>query len=285
MTNKGFEFSLNALVIDQGDFKWDVSANISFDKNEITKLYGDVDAIYNFGGFTGSEIQRTGNFFLNESLNTIYMWEFDRIIQEEDMPYVNSLSLPGKTLQPGDILPKDQQKSGEEGFGVIDEDDRVIVGKSDPKFYGGISTKLSYKTLSLNAVFNFSQGAKTIGSLYEGLMSSTGYSAAHKDMLNRWTPENTNTNIPRATYDNSIRVSTGENSWALQDASFLRLATLTLAYDFPKTLAQKVGLNDFRVYTTGSNLFCLTKYKGYDPENGDWYPTARMFVFGLNFSF
>ena len=285
MTNKGFEFSLNAAVIDQDDFKWDVAANISFDKNEVTQLYGDIDAIYNFGGFTGTEIQRTGNFFLGESLNTIYMWEFDRIIQEEDMDYVNSLTLPGKTLEPGDILPKDQQQAGEEGHGVIDEDDRVIVGKSDPKFYGGFSTRLAYKSLSLNAVFNYSSGAKAIGSLYEGLMNGTGYSSAHKDMLDRWTPENTNTNIPRATYDNSIRFSTGETSWALQDASFLRLSTLTLAYDLPGSVAQKVGMKDFRVYTTGSNLFCLTKYKGYDPENGDWYPTARMFVLGLNFSF
>ena len=285
MTNKGFEFTLNGSLINNKDFKWDLSANISFDKNKVTKLYGDVDAIYNLGGFTNTEIQRTGNFFLGESVNTIYMWAFDRIIQQEDMDYVNSLNLPGKTLQPGDILPKDQQKPGEKGYGVIDENDRVIVGNNDPKFYGGISTKFSYKNLSLNAVFNYSYGAKTIGSLYEGLMTGTGYGSAHKDMLKRWTPENTNTNIPRATYDNSIRFSPGETSWALQDASFFRLSTLTLAYNFSENLAKKIGFNDFRVYATGNNLFCVTDYKGYDPENGDWYPTARMFVFGLNFSF
>ena len=285
MTNKGFEFSLNANVLKEGDFSWDLSANISFDKNEVTKLYGDVDAIYNFGGYTGTEIQRTGNFFLGESLNTIYMLEFDRIIQEEDMDYVNSLTLSGKTLEPGDILPKDQQKPGEEGYGIIDEDDRVVVGKSDPKFYGGFSSRFAYKNLSLNAVFNYSYGAKTIGSLYEGLMSGTGYSAAHTDMLNRWTPENTNTNIPRASYDNSMRYSAGETSWALQNASFLRLSSLTLAYDLPKGLAKRAGLSDFRIYTTGNNLFCVTKYKGYDPENGDGYPSAKMFVLGLNFSF
>lgn len=285
MTNKGFEFTLNAELIKTRNFNWNLSGNISFDKNEVTKLYGNIDAIYNFGGFTGTEIQRTGNFFLGESLNTIYMWEFDRIIQQEDMDYVNSLELPGKTLQPGDILPKDQQKNGEDGYGVINEDDRVIVGKSDPKFYGGISSRMSFKNFTLNAVFNYSYGAKAVGSLYEGLMSSTGYSAAHKDLLDRWTPENTDTNIPRVTYDNSIRFGTGETSWGVQDASFFRLATLTLSYDLPKSLIQKVGLSNFRIYTTGNNLFCLTKYKGYDPENGDWYPTAKMFVFGLNFSF
>jgi hypothetical protein len=244
-----------------------------------------VDAIYNYGGFTGTDVQREGNFFLGEPLNTIYMLEFDRIIQEEDMDYVNSLSLPGKTLQPGDILPKDQQAEGEDGHGVIDENDRVIIGKKDPKFYGGLSSKFTWRGLSLNAVFTYSYGAKAVSGYYEGLMSGTGYGAAHTDMLNRWTPANTNTNIPRATYDNSIRFSSGETSWGIQDASFLRLATLTLAYDFPKTLAKKAGMENLRIYTTGNNVFLLSDYKGYDPENGDNYPTARMFVFGVNFSF
>jgi TonB-linked SusC/RagA family outer membrane protein len=285
MTNNGVELTVNARIIDKKDFKWDASFNISADKNEITKLYEDVNAIYSYGGYTGTDIQREGNFFLGESLNTIYMLEFDRIIQEEDMDYVNSLSLPGKTLQPGDILPKDQQAEGEEGHGVIDENDRVIIGKKDPKFYGGLSSKVAWKGLSLNAVFTYSSGAKAVSGYYEGLMSGTGYGAAHKDMLDRWTPTHTNTNIPRATYDNSIRFSSGETSWGIQNASFLRLATLTLAYDFPKTLAKKAGMENLRVYTTGNNVFLLSDYKGYDPENGDNYPTARMFVFGINFSF
>lgn len=285
MTNKGFEFSVNALVVDAGELKWNIAANLSRDKNNITKLYGDVDAIYSFGGFTGTDIQREGNFFLGQSLNTIYMWEFDRIIQEDDMEYVNSLTLPGKTLKPGDILPKDQQSEGEEGYGIIDEDDRVVIGKKDPKFYGGFSSNLSWKGISLNAVFTYAYGAKAVSGYYEGLMSGTGYTAAHTDMLDRWTPENTDTNIPRATYDNSLRFSSGETSWGIQDASFLRLASLTLSYDAPKAFVNKIGLSDFRIYTTGNNLTTWTKYKGYDPENGDWYPTARMFVLGVNLGF
>ena len=285
MTNKGVEFSVTGLIVDNKDFKWDLSANFSSDKNEVTKLYGNVDAIYNFGGFTGTDVQREGNFFLGESLNSIYMWEFDRIIQAEDMDYVNSLDLPGKILRPGDILPKDQQVEGEEGYGVIDENDRVIVGKKDPKFYGGFSSQLSWKGISLNSVFTYSYGAKVVSGYYEGLMTGTGYGPAHIDMLDRWTPTNTNTNIPRATYDNPSRFSAGETSWGIQDGSFLRLATLTLSYDFPSSMLNSVGLSDFRVYTTANNLYTWTKYKGYDPENGDWYPTSRMLVAGLSVSF
>ncbi|SEL73064.1 SusC/RagA family TonB-linked outer membrane protein [Parapedobacter koreensis] len=284
MTNRGVELSVNANIIRNNSFNWDLSANISTDKNTITQLYGDVDAIYAFGGFTGTDIQREGNFFLGESLNTIYMWEFDRIIQESDMDYVNSLVLPGKQLQPGDILPKDQQNPGEPGYGVIDENDRVIIGKKDPKFYGGFSSNIAYKGLSLNAVFVYSYGAKRVSGYYESLMSGTGYGPTHKDMLNRWTPTNTNTNIPRATYDNPVRFSSGETSWGIQDGSFLRLATLSLGYSLPQQVYSKAGLSGFRLYVSGNNLFTVTKYKGYDPENGDGYPTARMFVLGVNVS-
>ena len=285
MTNRGFELTLNGTILDEKDYKWDVSANISQDRNKITKLFQQVDAIYNFGGFTGTEIQRTGNFFLGKSLNSIYMLEFDRIIQVEDMDYVNSLVLPGKVLRPGDILPKDQQAVGQPGHGIIDENDRVIVGTQDPKFYGGFSSQGSWKGISLNAVFTYSYGAKRVSSYYEQLMSGTGFVAAHTDMLDRWTPTNPSTTIPRATFDNAARFSSGETSWGIQDGSFLRLATLTLGYDLPSKIIENYALKGVRVYATANNLITWTKYKGYDPENGDFYPTSRLFALGVDFSF
>lgn len=284
MTNRGFELSVSGIILDKKDLKWDISANLSADKNKITKLFQQVDAIYNFGGFTGTEIQRTGNFFLGKSLNSIYMLEFDRIIQVEDMDYVNSLVLPGKVLRPGDILPKDQQAPGEPGHGIINEDDRVIVGTQDPKFYGGFSSQVTWKGISLNAVFTYSYGAKRVSSYYEQLMSGTGYVSAHTDLLNRWTPTNPSTTIPRVTYDNAARFTSGETSWGIQDGSFLRLATLTLGYDLPSKILDKFDLKGVRVYATSNNLFLWTKYKGYDPENGDFYPTAKLFALGIDFS-
>jgi hypothetical protein len=211
--------------------------------------------------------------------------EFDRIIQVEDMDYVNSLTLPGKVLRPGDILPKDQQAPGQLGHGIINEDDRVIVGTQDPKFYGGFSSQVNWKGISVNAIFTYSYGAKRISSYYEQLMSGTGFVSAHTDMLDRWTPTNPSTTIPRATFDNAARFSSGETSWGIQDGSFLRLATLTLGYDLPGTILTKLNIKSMRVYTTANNLITWTKYKGYDPENGDFYPTARLFALGLDFSF
>src|SRR5699024_486928 len=124
----------------------------------------------------------------------------------------------------------------------------IIVGKQDPKFYGGFSTGISWEQISLNSVFTYSYGAKKISGFYESLMAGTGMGPAHKDMKNRWTPENINTNIPRATYDNAQRFGAGETSWGIQDASYLRLSTVTLSYSFSPKVLSKLGLSSLRLY-------------------------------------
>lgn len=279
LQNKGLEFVANAAILTQGELKWNMSLNISSYKNKITKLYGDVTERYNYGGFTGVDIQREGNLFLGESINNIYVYKFEKIAQAEDMERVGQMDLGGRLVRPGDVLPLDQ-----DGNGVIDDNDRYVVGNKDPKFYGGFSTDLSYKGIGMNAVFSYNYGAKALSYLYEGLMGGSGMYASHADMNNRWTPENTNTNIPRAYYGGG-RFGAGDTDWGVQNASFLRLNALTLSYTFNQKLTQKYKLNNLRLYTTASNLFTVTKYKGYDPVAGDDYPNARMFVFGLNVGF
>ena len=279
MTNKGLEFAVNAQVLDVNDFRWSVSANLSSARNKITKLYGDVNAIYNKGGYTGVEIQREGNFFVGQSVNSIYVMKFDKIAQQSDMDYVSTLDLGGRSIQPGDIMPKDVN-----GDHVIDVNDRVVVGRKDPKFYGGFTTDFSWKNFSLNAIFTYNYGSKRINYLYESLMSGNGITNAHTDELDRWTPTHTNTNIPRA-YIGGSRYGVGDTDWSVQNSSFLRLSTLTLAYTLPEASLGKIGMRNLRIYVTGSNVFLVTKYKGYDPEVGDVFPMSRMFVTGVNFSF
>ncbi|HYX09489.1 MAG TPA: SusC/RagA family TonB-linked outer membrane protein, partial [Bacteroidales bacterium] len=279
LENKGIEIALDAQAISNQNFKWNISLNLSADRNKITRLYENVTEIYNLGGYSNNEIQREGNLFLGEPLNTIYVYKFDRIAQESDMDYVNSLQLGSRIVKPGDILPLDRDKNG-----IINDQDRFVVGKRDPDYYGGISTNFSYKGLMLNVNATYSVGAKRISYLYETLMSSIGSSAAHKDLLNRWTPENTNTNIPRA-YSDGGRFNLSDVDWAVQDASFFRLSEITLSYSLPKTWMKTAGLSNLRIYLTGNNLLTLTKYKGYDPESGDWYPSFKMYVVGINVSF
>ena len=254
LRNRGIEFSINATPIRTKDWNWNIGFNISADRNKIIKLDGQAQEIYKLGGMSNNEIQTEGNLFVGESLNTIYMYLFDRIIQESDMDYVNSLELGSRTAQPGDILPLDRDHNG-----IINDKDRTVVGVKDPKFYGGIHTTVSWKGLELTLVGNYSYGAKKTSFLYNSLVTSDGRSAAHKDILNR--------------------------CLCLQDASFFRLSSATLAYTFPRKLINKIYLDNLRIYFTGSNLFTATKYRGFDPETGDWYPNTRMYVVGLNISF
>ena len=279
LRNRGIEFSINATPIRTKDWNWNIGFNISADRNKIIKLDGQAQEIYKLGGMSNNEIQTEGNLFVGESWNTIYMYLFDRIIQESDMDYVNSLELGSRTAQPGDILPLDRDHNG-----IINDKDRTVVGVKDPKFYGGIHTTVSWKGLELTLVGNYSYGAKKTSFLYNSLVTSDGRSAAHKDILNRWTPENTNTLIPRA-YHAFSGFGYGSTSLCLQDASFFRLSSATLAYTFPRKLINKIYLDNLRIYFTGSNLFTATKYRGFDPETGDWYPNTRMYVVGLNISF
>lgn len=284
VNNKGIEVSVNAEIIRKKDFQWSVAGNISFDKNTVKKLYGDVDVIYNTNE---NVIQREGNIFLGKSLNTIYTYRSGGVAQEWNRSEWEGKNYNGKTVAPGDLFARDI--SGPKGVpdGVVNQMDMEVVAKKDPKFYGGFATDLSYKGFALNTVFTYSYGAKKISGYYEGLINSIGESMASKDLLNRWTPQNTNTNVPRVIANTSYnRYNPSDLDYAIQDASYLRLSALTLSYNLPEKILSNWHVDKLRFYFTGSNLFCITKYKGLDPETGDFgYPPSRMFVFGLNFGF
>jgi TonB-linked SusC/RagA family outer membrane protein len=278
LTNKGFEVTVNARLINDKDFQWDFSGNISAYRNKVTKFYGKSDVIYALGGFTGTEILRTGNLFLGQPLNSIYSYKFDRIVQQSDMDRIKGINY-GKDIHPGDIVPLDVN-----GDKIIDDADKIVVGTTDPKFYGGFSTNLTFKNISLNTVFTYNIGGKKISGLYEGLLNGSGEASGIVDELNRWTPTNTNATIPRA-IQGSRPFEIGSTDFAVQSSAYLRLSALTLAYSFDQAFMKKARLSNLRVYLTGSNLFTVTKYKGYDPEGGDGYPMQKMIVVGLNVGF
>lgn len=277
--NKGLEFAINANVLKIQDFEWNFSATLSMDKNKVTQLYGKTGVVYNVDG--DRNIQKEGNLFLGESRNTIYIWKTGGIAQEADMDQLNQINWNGYKVNPGDLYPLDvvDDKS-------LDQNDRVVVGSTDPKFYGGFATDFGWKGLSLNAVFSYSYGAKKLSPWYESLINSTGSSVASADLMDRWTPENTGAKFPRvvAGFDYN-RYRANQMDFSVQKASFLRLAALTLAYNVPEKVVKSMKLSNLRVYATGSNLFCLTNYNGYDPETGDWYPPTRMWTVGVNIAF
>lgn len=276
VTNNGIEASMQASLITTKEFAWNVGLNISHDKNKVTKLYGDVKEIFN-----GTD--REGNIFLNESLHTIYTLQCGGIATEANRNQWEGIDQNGHTVGIGDLFIVDQN-----GDKRINEQDRIVVGKSDPKLYGGFNTDFSYKGFRLNAVFTYSLGAKKISPYYEDLISSVGLSQASTDLLDAYSTSNTNGHYPRRVTNTSKY-----NGWkatdcdfAVQDASYLRLSTLSLSYSFDSKLLSQWHLGSLRLYATANNLFCATKYKGFDPETGDYgYPPCRSFTFGMNVSF
>lgn len=286
VNNKGVEISLSGQIIKSSDWNWTVSGNISFDKNEVKSLFDDAIAIYNINE---NVIQREGNILLGESLNNIYTYRSGGIAQESNRALWEGVNYNGKTVAPGDLFALDVSGPNGAKDGIVNEFDRVVVGKKDPKFYGGFSTDLSYKGFALNAVFVYSHGAKKISGYYEGLINSIGESMASTDLLNRWTPQNTNTDIPRVVTNAGggyNRYNPSDLDYTLQNASYLRLSNVTLAYTLPAKLMSNWNTNRLRFYVTGSNLFVITKYKGLDPETGDYgYPPIKSFVLGVNFGF
>lgn len=278
LENKGVEFTLNSRIIDTRDFKWNLSANISHDKNTVKKLYNGLTVIWKDNSITSRE----GNLFVGQPVNTFWAYKVDKIAQESDMERLSEWRFQdGKIVGPGDILPVD--KNGDKA--ISNEDDMFVIGKKDPKFYGGLSTDFSWKNFTLSASFTYSYGARKYSWMYDVLMGGTCTTASHKDMLDRWTPEHTNTDIPRAFKGERLqRFGIGSTDFVLLDASYLRCAALTLSYNFPSRLIRPVCEN-LRVYATGNNLFTVTKYKGFDPESGESYPAARMFTFGVNVAF
>jgi len=277
LRNKGIEISLNAALIKSKDLQWNFNFMLSADRNKVTKLFGPAP-IYNRGGFTGSEIQRTGNVFVGESLNNIYAYKFQKIAQVSDTAKLAGINFGGRTVHPGDIVPEDR-----DGNKIINDADRYVVGKTDPNFYGGFGSDITWKGIGLTVFFNYSSGLKRLSYLYEAGVSSTGMSVAASDILNRWTPEHTNTNIPRAVYGIS-RFGYGDVDLGVQNASFLRMSVLSLSYTIPKSIGRKMFLDNARIYVTGSNLLLFTKDKGFDPETGDAFPNAKTISCGLNLS-
>lgn len=281
LQNRGMDVTIEATPIRTRDWTWNISANLGFDRNKITKLYGNVERI--LGNW------RWDNYFVGESMNNVYTLLAGGIANEWNRDQWEGVDYNGRTIGLGDLYALDI--SGPDGVkdGVVDSYDRTICGRLDPKFYGGFSTDLTWKGLSLNAVFNYSVGGKKISEYYEGLISSIGESMASPDLNDAWTPENTGGYFPRRmrNADGYSAYGAGDTNRYLQDSSFLRLSTLSVSYSLPKSILNKIRFNNLRFYFTASNVFCVTKYKGYDPEYGDgggYFPAERTYTIGLSFS-
>ena len=285
LQNRGFEFQGQYYGNPSGDFQWNVSANLSTNTNEVLSLANPDDVIegnndIEFTGSYNSTVTRVG-----DPVYSFFGFQTDGIFQTQ--AEVDEAAFQNDLTAPGDIRFVDQN-----GDGVIDGADRVIIGKYLPDFTYGLNFGARYVGFDFNVFFQGSQG----NDVYNGVRSLRTQTQrlfnVGTELLNAWTPQNTDTDVPRIVADdpnNNRRVS----DRFVEDGSYLRLKVLTIGYTLP--LSGDGVLSNLRLYLTGQNLLTLTGYSGLDPEiggalsetgfdNGD-YPNARGFIFGAQVGF
>jgi len=270
--NKGIELALNTVNIQTENLSWSTGFNISFNRNEVISLVGQ-ELLQ--GGITGgrgeASLVREG-----EPLGTLYGYIFG-----------------GVDPATGDAYYID--KDGNSTFTPSSED-RTIIGDANPDFFYGITSNLNYKGFGLFVFLQGSQGNDMLNVTRietEGMIDPKNQSTA---VLNRWRQPGDITDIPRASFGNSdnSRVSTR----FIEDASYLRFKAITLSYDVPQSITDKLGIKALKIYGTGENIFTITDYSGFDPEVNAFggsntvqgidfgtYPQTRNLIFGINATF
>ena len=305
LLNRGIEFSLEADIIQTKDFTWTFGGNIGKNNPKINSLgvsRGNFGVYENILAYEGNSL---GNHFGNAHLfwvghepGLFLGYQTDGIVQEEDLPanggsynVTQDLSTGGAP-QAGDIKIIDQN-----GDGVINTDDRVIIGNPNPDFTYGFQTRFTWRGLSLSAQFNGVHGKDMINTniRYQAIPNRTGGNLRTEAWVGAWTAENRSNAYPRVNY--TLPTPAVLDRY-VEDASFLRCTDITLSYNLPKAVMKKIGFNSINIFGSVKNAFIITDYSGYDPEVNSFafdglrpgvdmssFPHARSFIFGLNVSF
>ena len=279
--NTGFELTLSAALLRQKSFSWTLDGNISTLKNRVTSLGSTAPFFAGAAGFlTNVSVIRPG-----ESLGNFYGYQVVGVWQTGD-DFAEQNNVP----KPGDLKYKDQN-----GDGLINAADQVVLGKSLPDFTYGITNTLQYKTLALAIFLQGAQGGSVLNNTLVDSYFPLEFrrNKVAEPYLNRWTPDN-----PTNEYPSFVRPATQGlfrvNSRTVENASYLRLQSVRLSYTVP--LASAGVLKAIGVFVTAQNLFTITRYTGTDPAVnaiGDdiikvdysSYPLTRTYLAGLNVQF
>jgi len=262
MINKGLELSLNYRG-NIGEVKFSLGGNMTkfLKAAEVTGL-GD-------GGeetIGGDNIIRIG-----EPFRAYFGWQALGVFQTPEEVANAPVQFGNTNTAPGDL--KYADISGPEGVpdGVIDGDDRVVIGNPNPDILVNFNGSIEYKGFDLNVLF---QGVSGVDRLLMGngnLPMSDDRSNALTYWLNRWTPENPSTTLPRVGGLNNTRVST----FYIQDVSYLRVKSLELGYSLPSDVLERINISKLRIYLGAQNLFTFTDLENFDPEGANGAQSNR----------
>ena len=300
--NQGIELTLNTVNIDKKNFKWSTNFNIAFNKNEVLELTEGQTALLSTAQFD-QNYNSQPNYIakVGYPMGMMYGYIYEGTYKYDDFDKSgNTYTLKGNVphysseanTQPG--MPKYKDLNGD---GIINGDDRTMIGRGTPIHTGGFTNNFEYKGFDLNIFFQWSYGNDIINAnrlFFESGFQKKRELNQYASYANRWTPENPNSDIPAATNSASNLVI---SSRVVEDGSFLRLKSVTLGYNIPQTFLSKYRISNARVYVAAQNLWTWTSYSGYDPEvsirdsaltpglDYSSYPRALNISFGINLGF
>ena len=325
--NKGLEISLTWNAINKKDYALSISGNIGFNKNKV-KTLGSLDQYKASSNWASTQIQDDYIVKPGRAVGEIYGYKVAGRYEVSDFEGYDEVKkkwilkegvsddskvIGASYLRPGALkLQNMNEGEGENQDYRVDDNDRVKIGDTNPVATGGFNISGRLYGFDLNANFTYSIGNDVYNANKIEYTSASQY--YYRNMLDimadgkRWTNLNadgTLCNDPEqlaAMNANTTMWSPYTNyvltDWAIEDGSFLRLATITLGYTLPQTLTKRVGINSLRFYATAYNVFCITGYSGFDPEvssrnktaltpgvDYSAYPKSRQFVIGFNLNF
>jgi TonB-linked SusC/RagA family outer membrane protein len=279
MENRGFELTVNTVNIPrsgEGGFSWTTDANITWNTNEVTRLFRDEP--FNTG------VRSVNRIEVGQPLGAYYAARFDGVDPETGDALYADLDADGNvigtTRTPG-------------------ADDRLIVGSPHPDYWGGITNALTWRNFDLRAFVQFAQGHEVYNAI--AIFADDGgyyYDNKFKRVLRRWRQPGDVTDQPRASWDGASGARNVSSRY-IEDGSYVRLQEVTFGYRIPASLSRLAAMNDARIYISGRNLKTWTDYSGYSPDvnsNGSdavtslgtdfyAYPIPRTLLIGITGSF
>ncbi|GAA4813303.1 TonB-dependent receptor [Litoribaculum gwangyangense] len=298
MVNRGIDVTLNYSTKTGGDFSWNSSLTFSHYRNEVTDL-GDVPQIngamnINYDGQQNITITRKG-----DPIGLFYGLEVEGIFRSVD-DFVDAPIQYGRPFQDalfattwlGDIKFKDQNNDG-----VIDDNDRTVIGNPHPDFTFGFQNSFNYKNFDLSVFVQGSYGNDVFNGI--GRLLTAGnrtFTNQLSSVLDYWSVNNPEASAPRLARNDTRNIEISDRY--IEDGSYVRIQNVTLGYTLDSKISEKIGFSLLKIYGSIQNLYTFTNYSGYDPEIGSFnqntlltgidagrYPSPRTFTLGVNVEF
>lgn len=268
--NRGVELTLNTVNVRTDNFTWRTNINYTNNDNEILELYDGIEQI-----LVGSDSRLNGVLQVGAPIDATFDYEVDGIWQIDEAAEAESFGL----------LPGQYKYVDQNGDGVINQEDKRVIGSQSPDWIAGMTNTFNYKNLEMNVQVNTRQGVFGHSEFHQNFGSFNGDRAVFNSLKqDYWTPNNPDARYPSAEY--------GESSypWFYEDMSFVRVGNIGLAYSFPQDLLDKLKMSTLRLSLDVQNPFTFTDFTGPDPETGlqnsyNMGYSVKTVLFGLKLSY